>query len=69
MNIVTAIFEELDRDHSGYVVLHEFIDGFFINIVQTQERIEELGKNIEKDLAKRKQIAEKLKDAMDEQIN
>jgi len=50
-------------------VLSEFIDGFFINIVQTQARIEELGKNVEKDLVKRRQIAEKLKDAMDEQIN
>ena len=66
LNIVTAIFEELDQDRSNYVGLQEFVDGYFIQMMQCEERVQELERNMDKDQSKRKQIADKLKDVMDE---
>jgi hypothetical protein len=42
------------------------VDGYFIQMMQCEERVQELERNMEKDQTKRKQIADKLKDVMDE---
>ena len=46
--------------------LQEFVDGYFIQMMQCEERVQELERNMDKDQTKRKQIADKLKDVMDE---
>jgi hypothetical protein len=69
MNVVNQIFEELDQDQSGYVSLEEFVNGYFVQLVQCEDRIADLEKILEKETLKREKAAEKLKEVRDEQVN
>ncbi len=56
------IFAEIDRDQSGRISLVEFVESYFIQQREVEERIEELKKMIEEDLKKRNEIIIKLKE-------
>ena len=47
------LFAEIDKDQSGRVSLMEFVESYFAQQVEVEERISELKKMIEEDTKKR----------------
>eukprot|EP00347_Sterkiella_histriomuscorum_P014348 403361215 len=68
--IAEELFIEIDRDQSGRISLNEFVESYFLQQREVEERIEELTKIIQEDQKKRVEIQEKLKEISEtEQIN
>lgn len=64
------IFQEIDRDQNGKVSLQEFVESFFIQQVQVEERISELTRLIEEDSKKRQELVTRLEEIQaGEQVN
>lgn len=64
------IFTEIDRDQSGRVSLQEFVESYFIQQVQVEERISELIRLIEEDSKKRQELVTRLEEIQaGEQVN
>ena len=57
-----ALFEELDRDQNGRISLDEFVDEYFQQQVQVEQRIEELERMTAEDTKKRGDIFAKLEE-------
>lgn len=65
-----ALFEELDRDQNGRISLDEFVDEYFQQQVQVEQRIEELERLTAEDTKKRSDIFAKLEEiSSSEQVN
>lgn len=42
--IAEEVFHEIDKDQHGHISLAEFVDAYFVQQLQVEERIEELEK-------------------------
>ncbi len=58
--LAEEIFEEIDTDQSGRVNLKEFVEAYFVQQREVEDRIEELKKMIEEDIKKKLEITQKL---------
>ncbi|CDW87383.1 c2 domain containing protein [Stylonychia lemnae] len=68
--IAEEIFREIDKDNSGTISLVEFVESYFDQQREIEERVEELNKMIIEDEKKKNEIIEKLKEIqMSEQMN
>jgi hypothetical protein len=68
--LAEEIFAEIDKDQSGRVSLVEFVEAYFAQQMEVEERIEELKKMIDEDQKKRVEIAAKLQEISgQEQMN
>ena len=53
---------EIDRDQNGRISLQEFVESYFAQQIQVEERIEELDKLITEVNKKRRDIVNKLEE-------
>ena len=68
--LAEEIFAEIDKDQSGRVSLVEFVEAYFAQQMEVEERIEELKMMIEEDQKKRIEIVAKLQEISgQEQMN
>lgn len=62
LRLIEEIFAEIDRDMDGRISIQEFVEAYFSQTVQVEDRIEELGKLITEDSKKREEIIKKLQE-------
>jgi len=64
------VFLEIDRDNTGKITLHEFVEAYFDQQREVEERIDELKLMIEEDTKKRNELRNRLVEIQDnEQMN
>lgn len=62
LRLIEEIFAEIDHDMDGRISIQEFVEAYFSQTVQVEDRIEELGKLITEDSKKREEIIKKLQE-------